>query len=455
MATLKGKAASAFAKLQTEEEEYLFENLPADISDPLWVDIKGEYSLSSQELGALKNVRCQQAAAAGASQGITPRIEMSQVLLAEQGINLQDMLSADLPFRIPVIDQQWVNRFPQVFELGHAEYEGCIDMWLQRLWTFPSETAVSALDQMWITVITGCISGINVLLNQHDDSSNVRMRPDTSLTLRGALVLKGEAKLLASDMVAAKAQLIDAFFPEAASLFPMHGNVTVGVTTCSTTAAIYVISFSNGRFSANLYRDYSVQTNVADRVRFIVDIFKIMRWIAATTGPASEFHLIPSVRTRTRNGHFVTWTARGILKEFHGRHEGCVEKMLQVYNAHLDHVEWGEAVPGNQNAVLITRVGIQLRDALSRNLITHVAAIEHIRLALEELHRIGLAHCDIVADNVFVDQGVAFLDDLEYITPCDEAAPVTSRWSVAREGHITALQLDNLLFSAFVLEVNR
>ena len=59
MSALEGKAASGFAKLQTEEEEYLFYNLPADISDPLWVDIKGEYNLSSQELGALKNARCQ------------------------------------------------------------------------------------------------------------------------------------------------------------------------------------------------------------------------------------------------------------------------------------------------------------------------------------------------------------------------------------------------------------
>lgn len=380
---------------------------------------------------------------------------MTQVLLAAQGVDLHIMLSADLPFRIPVIDQQWVNRFPQVFELGHAEYEGCIDMWLQRLWTFPSETAVTALDQMWITVIEKCISGINVLLNQHDDSSNWRMRPDTSLTLNGALVLKGEAKLLASDMDAAKAQLIDTFFPEAASLFPMQGNVTVGITTCSTTAAIYVISFSNDCFFAKLHRVYSVQTNVADRVCFIVDIFKIMRWIVATTGPASQFHLTPSIRTRTRNGHFVTWTARGILKEFHGRHEGSVEKMLKVYNAHLEHVEWGEAVPKTKNAVLITRVGIRLRDALSRDLITHVAAIEHIRLALEELHDIGFAHCDVVVDNVFVHQGVAFLDDLEYITPRDDAAPVTSRWSVARNGHLTALQLDDLLFSAFVLELYR
>jgi len=382
-------------------------------------------------------------------------IRMSQVLAAAKGSNLQNMLFEKLPFLIPVCNQKWVERYPDCFQLGRAEYDACIDLWLERLWTFPSETPVTSLDQMWIAVITGCISGINVLLNQHDESSNVRVRPDTSLTLRGALVLKGEAKQSASDMLAAQTQLIDGFSPEAAKLFSMDGNVMVGITTCSTSAAMYIISFSNNRFSANLHREYDVQTKMFDRVDFIVDIFKVMRWIAATTGPSQQFHLAPNVRTRTRNGHFVTWNARGILKEFHHPREGCVEKMLQVYNARLEHVEWGEAVVGNQNAVLITRVGIPLRDALSRNFITYIVAIEHIRLALEELHSIGFAHCDVVVDNVFVDQGVAFIDDLEYITPCDEAAPATSRWNVAQEGHITALQLDNLLFSAFVLEMNR
>ena len=59
-APLEGKAASGFAKLQTEEEEYLFGDLPADRSDPLWTEIRSEYNLSLAELSALKNARCQQ-----------------------------------------------------------------------------------------------------------------------------------------------------------------------------------------------------------------------------------------------------------------------------------------------------------------------------------------------------------------------------------------------------------
>lgn len=380
---------------------------------------------------------------------------MSPTILASADRDLSLVLHSELPFLIAVTDPCWVAQFPAIFRLGRSEYFTCVDQWMQRPWTFPSETAVTALDQNWVTVITNCVSGVVAFLNQHDESSKVRVRPDTSLMLRGALVLKGEAKLLATDMFIAKEQLIKAFFPGAASLFPLGGNVTVGITTCSTTAAIYIISHTDGHFSATLHRDYAVQTNIGDRVGFIVDIFKILRWIASTIGPNSEFHLLPGIRRRTRNGHFVTWTSGGILKELHNPREHAVSRMLQVYGANLAHVEWGEAVTDNSNAVMVTRVGFRLSDALRRCIITTENAILHIRSAIDELHGIGLAHCDVVADNVFVKDGIAYLDDLEYLTPCGDAAPATSRWSFDRNGHLTAAQLDDFLFAAFVLELRR
>jgi hypothetical protein len=102
--------------------------------------------------------------------------------------------NSDLPFKIPITSSEWAHRFPHALVVGKAEYQACIDLWLGRPWNFASETAVSALDQLWITVCTNCVAGITVLLNQHDPSSRVSLRPDTTLMIHGALVAKGEAK---------------------------------------------------------------------------------------------------------------------------------------------------------------------------------------------------------------------------------------------------------------------
>jgi hypothetical protein len=58
-AALEGKAASGFAKLQTEEEEYLFVNLPNERESSDWnFFLQDPFNLSVQELIALKNARC-------------------------------------------------------------------------------------------------------------------------------------------------------------------------------------------------------------------------------------------------------------------------------------------------------------------------------------------------------------------------------------------------------------
>lgn len=379
-------------------------------------------------------------------------------IIADHGVpNLRDSLSTDLPFKIPILNREWVDRFPDVLTVGRTEYAECIDLFLGRVWNFPSETAVSALDQMWVTVCTNCIPGLEVLLNQHDPSSKVSLRPDTTFLMHGALVSKAEAKWLLADMQTAKKELTEKLFPGARALFPMGSDCVVGITTCSTTASMYyIMSNSNDTFTTLLHSDYSLQTNDADRVRFIADIFRVMRWIVTVQAPTQSFHLVPNVRTKTPNGHHITWGPTGLLKELRLDPEcEVVERILEVYSHRLEHVEWGEKVPDIHNAIMVTRVGFKIRDSLAAGYISRDNVIAHVRLGLEELHRIGFAHCDVVVDNVFFNDGVAFLDDLEYLTPLSSPAPETSRWNKAAHPGLTAEQLDDLLFSSFVRDLHR
>lgn len=384
---------------------------------------------------------------------MTPSVLMRPILAGHGVPTLQDALGSALPFKIPVCTMFLVNSFPDEFCLGRCEYGSSVDSWVERVSVFPSETAVSSMNQLWINIFTTCLPGCVTLLNQHDASSRIRVRPDMTVMSNGALILKGEDKLLASEMETAKSELTDKFFPGAVCCFPLGSSSVVGITACSTTVSLHIITSNNGNFTSVVYASYAVQQLQHDRVRFIVDIFKVLRWAVTITEPTSSFHLVPNVRTRTRNGHFVTWTSAGILKELHNPHRGVVTRILSVYRAHLAHVEWGSPVTGNTQAVLVTRVGHRLQDAINKGLISKATALDHVRLGLDELHTMGLAHCDVVRENVFVMDGIAFLDDLEYLTPINRPAPLTARWSVDKNGNLSAKQLDELLYAQFVLQM--
>ena len=381
---------------------------------------------------------------------------MASIIENCQISSLDEALAQPLPFKIAVMDIKWVNTFPESLCLGRAEYFYCVDSWLYRSLNFVSETSVNSLDSLWINIVNTCIRGSVLYLNQHDPSSACRLRPDTTVMKDGTLLLKGEAKFDAVEMEAARVQLLGSFFSESIRCFPRNSRAVVGVTTCRQMAKVYKISFLSGHPTLTTHRSYDLQTTAAGRLSFIVDIFKAMRWMASVVDPVSKFHLIPSVRRETPNHHHVTWGPRGILKEYHNPRPLLIGRILEVYSHKLQHVEWGEAVESNQNAIMITRVADKLTAAIYAEKISREQAINHITLAVQELHSINLAHCDIVMDNVFVDDaGVAFLDDLEYLTPVNDPAPLNSRWNPAENPGLTAAQLDILLLSKFAAEVMR
>ena len=68
---------------------------------------------------------------------------------------------------------------------------------------------------------------------------------------------------------------------------------------------------------------------------------------------------------------------------------------------------------------------------------------------------IGLAHCDISVNNIFVELGtnVVFLDDLEYLTPVDQPPPHLTRISVDREAPKNAAELDDFQLKTFKLSL--
>jgi RIO-like serine/threonine protein kinase len=87
--------------------------------------------------------------------------------------------------------------------------------------------------------------------------------------------------------------------------------------------------------------------------------------------------------------------------------------------------------------------------ATNRAVITIDEVMQQVRQGLNNLHLIGVAHCDICVDNIFVlDDNEIILGDLEYCTRCDSRPPDVRRRHDATLGiPANALELDEQQYS--------
>jgi hypothetical protein len=227
-------------------------------------------------------------------------------------------------------------------------------------------------------------------------------------------------------------------------MFPAHCPIIPGIASSRQLISLHQIYFDSvsQRFCQDPVRQYRILERNG-RVRFIQDIFKIAIWIVSQTSPSQYFHLVTNVRFETRNKHHVTLFKEGILKEFYqrGGRNIPMDIIRTVYRAKLPNVEQGTV---NCTSVTITTVGRRLRDALRLGVVDNRLIFEQVQAAVRQLHEIGIAHCDICADNVFVNivDNVIFLGDLEYCQPMENPPPADIRRADSRA--MTAEELDFL-----------
>eukprot|EP01041_Mallomonas_annulata_P009698 gene9698-20157_t len=375
----------------------------------------------------------------GLAQG---RLECDGVITAEDIIIYENMtfhfvdyvdVMKNLPLRIPTISAQLVSSYPDTFCTGSWRGSNYLLAWIKEGLNDESKCAIASRAYRWIRLIRSVVPNILVFTDQNNPSSNEFINYDTSLYLNGALILKAGIKFSDFDLNLAEKELTCKFSADAIQVFPSGHQTIIGYTL-------------------DLMKTYTINFE-EQRIEFTVDIMKLLRWIVAIQGPNSKSQLFPDIRRNTSNGHYITWGREGLLKEFNTMTTdlAVTSRISDVYKRHLPHVEWGRVV--EQHKLLITRIGIAIQDAIQRNLITTDSVIEDIRLALDELHAVELAHCDVFAKNVFYDskECCAFLSDLEYLTPLDDAPPNT-KWF----GKLPtcASDLDSIQFQMFISYIN-
>jgi hypothetical protein len=149
----------------------------------------------------------------------------------------------------------------------------------------------------------------------------------------------------------------------------------------------------------------------------------------------------------------VTFTSTGILKDF--AHQAlnriCIDLINIVYQAKLENVEHGFT---NHQSVTITRIGCRLADALRSGKVSKEKVQVEVKSAIDQLHDIGLAHCDICCDNIFVDihpPYTVFLGDLEYVCRKESQPPIGIKRK--HEEAENAESLDKMQYDKFVDEL--
>ena len=372
------------------------------------------------------------------------------------GVPFLQALSQPLGFLIPAT-QEVVDQFPGEFSYGYSDISSEVEYWLNHRLVGDTETTVTSLNQSWLGIIQA-LGAVCVYQNATHASSKRLLRPDTTGVKEGAgiLVFKEEAKDKSSSLSVACKELTEKMHPDAYKTYPFGLTSIPGFATCNNAIQLYSIDFNpyDNSYSTKLVSMYNVQ-DLGGRVSFLVDVFKLIKWIAGLSRPNESIHLIPGVRLQTSNDHFITWTSTGLLKEFSRARQGSIryDLITRVYDAKLPHVEQGTC---NCTSVTIQTIGRRAREALQAKLIQRAELIAQVRSALNSLHDIGIAHCDVCLENVFVlDSGVVILGDLEYCTEANGQPPSDIRRRFDRELGVpsSASDLDDQQFAKLCEEL--
>ena len=359
-----------------------------------------------------------------------------------------------LPFKIPVTSFKTCTEYPDIFEQRTSEYYEILDVWLSFRILNRSDIAVFTLDHLWL-VMTKLVCSLTIHLDEYAPSSKLRNKIYFAATHRSTLVMLGKPEVTALNMAVRASDLIKKLHPTSYLMFPAGCKSIPAITTSLEAIDVYSVAYDGAQFTMTLEQSYNI-SELSGRIDFIIGLFNIMRWIVSQSASGSNgfFHLPPGVQTRTINGHHVTLTASGILKEFdHGNHID-MEVIRSIYALNLPNVEQGVVV--SRNFVNITRVGFRLRDVFHKRKMGKESVLEQTELAIQQLHSHGFAHCDICMDNLFVDtdaEAKVFIGDLEFCRRVGDAPPAGIRR--ADERATTAEQLDVFQLQYLSLELIR
>ena len=278
----------------------------------------------------------------GAVLNICPRISVTNLLRQNSlpGMEFMEAMKQPVGFKIPILNSQYVSMWPDSFTQGQAEYGASIDAFLDHAIVSSSELGVVSIDSQWLNLFLTLCQCVIYQDESHESSSRQGSRPDAVIVKGSVLVGKCEAKASQKKMATAMKELTEKMAEAAFCTFPRGINSIAAWTTCSTLMQLHQLSYlpSTRTYETRILESYNA-TDANHRQQFVVDLFKIMKWVFPIQEPNALMHLFPQVRTITTNGHYVTWLKTGLFKEFRANAEIDMDIIQRIYSADLQHVE--------------------------------------------------------------------------------------------------------------------
>eukprot|EP01040_Poterioochromonas_malhamensis_P004147 gene4147-4439_t len=394
------------------------------------IDNAGIVSLNNQITALIHRLTTlEEKIKSNASSQEVPTTDCTTKLVGHEIADINQAFKTDLGFKIPLESFKYVKQFPSVFELGEWTHSGSVLSWIQHNLVGDSEHSVISLDSAWEGILQGFLQGLTFYRDQHDPSSLPRERPDLTVVYNHCIVLKSEAIRDEKDMGDAELSLTTKFKGNAYKMFPMSSTI-IGVCSSKSLIKIFKVFYNHelNQYESLLFPNASYRVDfVEQRVRFLVDIVKLLKWIY-TVRPLETFHLVPNVRTPTNNHHYVTWNGISIIKEFVRNKNIDLQHIKTIYTSKLPNVEYGEVLENTYPpSIRIDRIGRPLKVAIA-NGFSKELALQHVEAGIQQLRSLNLGHGDISLNNIFVDdQNIAFLDDLEYAAPLGHIIPKERR----------------------------
>lgn len=384
-----------------------------------------------------------------------PDVSIVERLKAHSVTDLDTALSEPLPFKIFCTEYKYCCQFSDILEYGNCEYTCDVFSFLEYHVVGSSEVSVWSITSTILSFLTKCLPGLHVLYrNQIDPSSQKRLRPDDALYVNNAHACRFESKTLTENL--STEELFDKLTDEAYSQFPDGSDSILGFCTSIEVARVFKIKHGGvgGGYIPTLIEGFDL-TSLDGRLKFLVFLCKVARWLIAIKGPRKSFHLVPGIQVSTPNGHTVVYTKDSegsyILKKFSTQREIRLDLIKIIFDHKLTNIGWGQVVDEERKEVKLRRIGYTLLHAMREKLVDRDVVVGQVRDGLDQLHSLGIAHCDIKAENIFVDRLslIAFIDDLEYVRPID--APVPEHIELPQNTNTSnAIELDKAQYNSFV-----